>query len=153
MKKTSILTSFIIVFLFLGISPTRLQSSNTLNNKAQNFNNERNENKLVIVWSSDDPMVAERVALMYPHAAQRNQWFDEITLVIWGPSANLIADNVKLQNKLEQMKRDGIIIKACLACANEYGVTEKLKELGYDVILMGVPLTTYLKEGYKVLTF
>lgn len=31
-----------------------------------------NNNKLVLVWSSDDSMVAERVALMFPHAAQKN---------------------------------------------------------------------------------
>ncbi len=112
-----------------------------------------NENKLVVVWSSDDPMVAKRVALMYPHAAQGNKWFDEVTLVIWGPSAKLIADDVELQNKIAQMKKDGVVIKACIACANEYGVADKLKALGYEVIPMGAPLTDYLKSGYKVLTF
>ena len=51
------------------------------------------------------------------------------------------------------MQKDGVIVKACIACANEYGVTDKLKQLGYDVVPMGIPLTDYLKEGYKVLTF
>ena len=112
-----------------------------------------NDNNLVIVWSRDDPMVAKRVALMYPHAEMRNKWFDEVTLVIWGPSAKLISENVELQNKLSLMQKDGVIVKACIACANEYGVTDKLKQLGYYVVPMGIPLTDYLKEGYKVLTF
>ena len=112
-----------------------------------------NENKLVLIWSSDDPMVAKRVALMYPHAAKRNNWFDEVTLVIWGPSAQLISEDKELHKKIELMKEDGVIVKACIACANEYGVTDQLKGLGYEVIPMGIPLTEYLKKGYKVLTF
>lgn len=112
-----------------------------------------NNNKLVLVWSSDDPMVAQRVALMFPHAAQKNSWFSETTLVIWGPSAKLIASDTTLQKKLKEMQTDGVKIKACIACANAYGVTEKLKELHYDVLPMGEPLAEYLKRGYQVITF
>ena len=51
------------------------------------------------------------------------------------------------------MQTDGVKIKACIACANAYGVTEKLKELHYDVLPMGEPLAEYLKRGYQVITF
>lgn len=112
-----------------------------------------NNNKLVLVWSSDDPMVAERVALMFPHAAQKNQWFSNVTLVIWGPSAKLIAENKELQEKLRSMEADGVKIQACVACANAYGVIDQLKQLGYEVLPMGIPLANYLKRGYRVLTF
>lgn len=112
-----------------------------------------NHNKLVVVWSSDDPMVAERVAFMYANAAQNNEWFSEVTLVIWGPSAKLIANSPELQQKIKGMQPSGVKIQACLACANAYGVTDQLKALNYDVLLMGVPLTQYLKRGYKVITF
>lgn len=112
-----------------------------------------NNNKLVVVWSSDDPMVAERVAFMYSHAAKRNEWFSEVNLVIWGPSAKLIANSPELQEKIKGMQADGVKIQACLACANAYGVSEQLKALNYDVILMGLPLTHYLKRGYQVITF
>ncbi|MGL4805924.1 MAG: redoxin domain-containing protein [Bacteroidales bacterium] len=112
-----------------------------------------NNNKLVLVWSSDDPMLAERVALMFPHAAQKNQWFSDVTLVIWGPSAKLIAENKELQEKLRSMEGDGVKIQACVACANAYGVTDQLKQLGYEVLPMGIPLANYLKRGYRVLTF
>lgn len=112
-----------------------------------------NNNKLVLVWSSDDPMVAQRVALMFPHAAQKNSWFSEVTLVIWGPSAKLIANDATLQKKLSEMQADGVKIEACVACATAYGVAEKLKALHYEVLPMGEPLTKYLKRGYQVLTF
>ena len=51
------------------------------------------------------------------------------------------------------MQEDGVVIEACVVCANMYGVTETLKGLGYDVKGMGGPLTKYLKSDAKVLTF
>jgi len=112
-----------------------------------------NNNKLVLVWSSDDPMVAERVALMFPHAAQKNHWFSEATLVVWGPSAKLITNDATLQKKIHDMQADGVKVEACIACASAYGVVEKLKALNYNVLPMGEPLRNYLKRGYQVLTF
>jgi len=121
--------------------------------KAQNPEGEKTEDKLVVVWTSGDPYVAERVALMYTHNAKKKGWFQYVTLVIWGPSAKLISEDVKLQEEVESMKKDGVVVEACIACANAYGVTEELKKLGYDVKGMGLPLTEYLKTGAKVLTF
>ena len=109
--------------------------------------------KLVVIWTSDDPYVAERVALMYTHAAKTNNWFKDVVLIIWGPSARLISENCKLQEILKVMQKDGVVVEACIACSNSYGVTEDLKKLGYDVKGMGKPLTDYLKSGAKVLTF
>jgi Uncharacterized protein conserved in archaea len=121
--------------------------------KAQSSEGEKTEDKLVVVWTSGDPNVAEKVALMYTHNAKKKGWFQNVTLVIWGPSAKLISENVKLQEEVELMKKDGVVVEACIACANAYGVTEELKNLGYDVKGMGLPLTEYLKTGVKVLTF
>ncbi len=111
------------------------------------------QNKLVTVWTSADKMVAERMALMYTHAAKRAGWFKDVTLVIWGPSAKLIAEDVALQEKVEKMIADGIKVQACVACTNLYGVSDKLRGFGIEVIPMGVPLTNYLKQDYNVITF
>ena len=120
---------------------------------AQSENSEKGEDKLVIVWTSDDPYVAERVALMYTHAAKTAGWFTEVTLIIWGPSAKLTAENLKIQEKLKAMQNDGVEIQACIVCADAYGVTEDLKKLDFEVKGMGKPLTDYLKSDAKVLTF
>ena len=114
---------------------------------------ENNADDLVILWTSDDPYVAERVALMYTHAAKTSGWFSNVTLIIWGPSAKLTSENIKIQEKLAAMQKDGVVIEACIACANMYGIADNLKELGFDVKGMGRPLTEYLKSGAKVLTF
>ena len=109
--------------------------------------------KLVVLWTSDDPYVAERVAFMYTHAAKTAGWFSEVTLIIWGPSAKLASENIKVQEKLKAMQKDGVVIEACIVCANAYGVTDDLKKMDFVVKGMGSPLTGYLKSGAKVLTF
>jgi len=120
---------------------------------AQTESKEPVPDKLVVLWTSDNPYVAERVAFMYTHNAKLSGWFKDVTLIIWGPSAKLITENIRLQEQVRQMQKDGVVVEACIACANAYGVADDLRKLGYDVKGMGKPLTDYLKSGAKVLTF
>lgn len=140
--KTKILLTLLTALFILNTSQTMAQSEHT-----------ETPDKLVVLWTSDDPYVAERVALMYTHAAKTSGWFNEVTLIIWGPSAKLVAENLKIREKLSTMKNDGVVIEVCVVCANLYGIADDLKKLGYDVKAMGKPLTDYLKSGAKVLTF
>jgi len=132
-----------LLFVFICLS---------LNIKAQSSTGDANHDHLVIVWTSDDPYTAERMVLMYAHASKTAGWFDEVTLIIWGPSAKMVAENIKIQEKLKAMQQDGVEIRACIVCANMYEVTEELKAMGFDVQGMGKPLTDYLKSGAKVLS-
>jgi hypothetical protein len=90
---------------------------------------------------------------MYTHAAKRNSWFEEVTLIVWGPSARLLAGDKDLQKKIISMQNDGVKMQACVVCSDSYGVTEKLKSLNIEVKGMGSPLTEYLKNNYRILTF
>jgi hypothetical protein len=108
---------------------------------------------LVVLWTSDDTDVAERVALMYTHAAAVNHWFKHVILIVWGPSAHLLANNSKIQSKITEMIGSGIQVQACVVCADSYGVSDKLRELNIEVTGMGLPLTNYLKKGYPQLHF
>ncbi len=141
--KTKVYFAFLSAFVLL----------NTINVMGQNETPENPIDKLVVVWTSDDPYVAERVALMYTHAAKTAGWFSEVTLIIWGPSAKLVSENLKIQDKLKAMQKDGVEIRACIVCADAYGVTKDLEMLDFDVRGMGKPLTDYLKSDAKVLTF
>jgi len=143
MKGTKLITT--IVSLILIFSATGL--------KAQDAEQTNNSDSLVILWTSDDLMLAERMVLMYTHAAKTAGWFEHVTLIIWGPSAQLTAENAEIRAKLMAMQEDGVVIEACVVCANAYGVTDELKALGFDVKGMGRPLTEYLKSGKTVLTF
>ncbi|RCW38341.1 DsrE family protein [Marinilabilia salmonicolor] len=142
-----ILPTFLLSVLLVGTSVAQA------NETTPEIENPTSKDKLVVLWTSDDPYVAERVCLMYTHAAKTQGWFDEVVLVVWGPSAKLISENLKLREKVKTMQKDGVILQACVACANSYGVTEDLKKFGFEVKGMGKPLTDYLKTGAKVLTF
>ncbi len=110
-------------------------------------------NRLAVIWSSGDPEVANKVCLMYTNNAKKQKWFDEVTLIVWGPSAKLLASNRELQATIQSMLKDGVKIQACQACSDSYGVSDDLRKLGIEVRYMGKPLTDILKQGWKVLTF
>ncbi|MFW6039168.1 MAG: DsrE family protein [bacterium] len=109
---------------------------------------------LAVLWTSGDPDVAHRVAFMYTQGAAEQDWFDRVRVIVWGPSARLLAGDKDLQAAIAEMRTQGVTVEACIACANSYGVTEQLRALDIPVKPMGAPLTRLLKdEDWKVLTF
>jgi hypothetical protein len=108
---------------------------------------------LVVVWSSGDKEVAMNMVFMYTLNSKKKNWWKEIRFVIWGPSSRLVVEDRELQEELCKMKEEGVILEACKACADRYGVSEYLEELGVEVKYMGVPLTEYIKEGKYIITF
>ena len=113
---------------------------------------EDNSNKLAVLWTSGDPDVAEKMGFMYAYNAKKQGWFDEVVLIVWGPSAKLLSENKMLQDYVKKIQEAGVVVEACMACARMYDVDEKLAEMGIDVKGMGTPLTKYLKEGWKTLS-
>jgi hypothetical protein len=111
------------------------------------------EDGLIIIWSSGDREVALNMVFMYAKNSRLNGWWDNVLVVVWGPSAKLLAEDEGLQAELQEMKKAGVEVHACKACADRYSASEKLKSLGIDVIYMGQPLTRYLKDGRHILTF
>lgn len=109
--------------------------------------------QLGVLWTSGDRDVAEKVCFMYTHTAKRAGWFDQVKLIVWGPSSKLLSEDVALQNKIKKMIKDGVDVKACKACSDSYGVSDELASLGIEVKYMGAPLSEMLKSGWKVLTF
>lgn len=135
--------------LFLAISLSFL----FIGTIAQNTENMKdNSNKLAVLWTSGDPEVAEKMVFMYTLNAKRQQWFDEVVLIIWGPSAKLAVENEMIIDYIKTMQEAGVKTEACFYCAKMYDAHEKLAELGVDVKGMGVPLSDYLKDGWKVLS-
>jgi hypothetical protein len=110
--------------------------------------------RLAVLWTSGDREVALKVAFMYTEAAGSRGWFDEVQLIVWGPSAKLLSADRELQEYVARMQQAGIEVVACRACADAYGVTEVLEGLGIEVKYMGQPLTEVLKgEEWNLLTF
>lgn len=110
-------------------------------------------NKLVVVWTNGDREVAIRMAFMYTLNSKLKEWWNEVSLIVWGPSAKLLAEDTTLQEYIEKMKGAGIEILACKACADGYGVSEELESMGIIVKHTGLVLTDFLKdENTRVIT-
>ncbi len=78
--------------------------------------------------------------------------FLAVEIIIWGPTSKLVAEDETIQEKIKMAQHAGVIIKACISCANMFGVTDKLKSLDIEVEPMGLPLTDILKSNGKLLT-
>ncbi len=111
-----------------------------------------NLNKLYILWTNADPITSEKMVLMYAINAKINNWWEDLTLIVWGSTQKLVADNEMIQEKLRQAMHVGVKVSACVACADQLGVSDKLRELGIEVKGWGLSLTEALKDGVKILT-
>ncbi len=121
--------------------------------RAQNADQAKAQRQAV-VWTSGDPDVAHRMVLMYVHASQKHSWFDENLVIVWGPSSRLLAGDKDLQAKVKSMMDDGVRFQACVVCADMYGVSPVLRELGIEVRPMGEPLSRLLQDdGWDVMTY
>jgi hypothetical protein len=91
------------------------------------------------------------MVFMFTKNAKKRGWWEDITLIIWGPSALLLSVDRELQDYVRKMMDLGVVVEACVTCAEMYGVADSLAGLGIDVKKMGEPLTDYMKEGRHVL--
>lgn len=110
------------------------------------------DGKLFILWTNADPVTSEKMVMMYATNSRLKGWWQEVTVIIWGATAGLAAENRLIQGKMEIAALAGVRFLACKACADQLGVTGKLEALGVEVRYVGADLTEILKEDQKLLT-
>ncbi len=108
--------------------------------------------KVNILWTNPHPDLATTMVFMYAVNAKTKQWFDKVTVIIWGPTAKLVAEDEVVQDEIKRAMEVGVEVLACISCASMYGVVDKLEALGLNLMPMGTPLTNILKSGEKLLT-
>jgi len=107
------------------------------------------ESSLVVLWTTSEKDVFTKMLYIYTITAKKQAWFDDVTLIVWGPSAKLLAEDKELQSSVKKLAKAGVKLEACSWCTNQYGVTDDLKNLGIDVRGMGKSLTDYIKDDNK----
>lgn len=108
--------------------------------------------KLYILWTNADILTADKMIMMYATNSMINNWWEEITVIIWGATAKLVAENALIQEKLKIARHAGVQFSACKACTDQLGVTGELLSLGIEVIYWGPGLTEIIKSGEKLIT-
>ncbi|MDD4883075.1 DsrE family protein [Sulfuricurvum sp.] len=109
--------------------------------------------KLLIVWSSGEIEVAKKLVLLYGSVILPRGYWDEAHLMVWGPSAKLLAENTELQEMVAKVINSGVKASVCVVCSEDYSVTEQLRAMGIEPVHTGELLTQALKSDWKVVTF
>lgn len=148
MKRQILLTILFTLFAsMLSIAQTEV---NTKFEKTEEVKNMEDKNKLVVVWTSGDKEVAMKMVFMYTYNARKYGWWDDITLLVWGPSSKLLSEDKELQDYIKEMKEVGVNLLACKGCSDLYEVSEDLEKLGITVKYTGKDLTDFIKNRHVV---
>lgn len=141
--------------LVLGINAQTkpLTNSKGLNPTMENAKNvAAGKNQQLILWTSGDKEVALKMVFMYSLNCKKHSWMDNVRLLIWGPSGKLLSEDPELQKYLNDLKNAGVELYACKACADMYGISDKLTNLGVTVEYTGKMLADLQKEGWFILS-
>ncbi|MGE4354371.1 MAG: DsrE family protein [Oscillospiraceae bacterium] len=109
-------------------------------------------NKLFILWTNADFLTSDKMVMMYATNSMLNHWWDEVTVIIWGATAKMAAENEMIREKIKLAQQAGVKFSACRSCADQLGTTERLIKLGVEVIYWGKNLTDILKTNGKLIT-
>lgn len=107
---------------------------------------------LFILWTSADPITAQKMVFMYGLNGLNQGWWENVTIIIWGASAKLVAENQEIKSSITNLIAAGVSFSACKACAKQLGVVDILESLGIEVKYWGEPLTNILKSDATLLT-
>ena len=107
---------------------------------------------LHILWTNADPTVFEKMILMYAVNSLLRDWWEKVTVIIWGATAALAANNPVVNEQIRMAMDRGVHFSVCVTCARELGVEDQLRDMGMEVISWGPPLTRLLQEKAPLLT-
>lgn len=114
------------------------------------------KNLLVIISSGEEAPDKALTGMMFAINAKKHNWLDEVNLMFFGPSENMIA-NAKPDSKvgmfLKQAMELGITPVACKAISDGNDITPKLQGLGVETEYVGTIISSYIKKDYQILTF
>lgn len=110
------------------------------------------KNTLYILWTNADLLTSQYMVMMYARNSMLRGWWEKVTVVIWGATARLAAENAVIQEEMKLSKNAGVKFSACVACARQLGVMSQLEALGVEVVAWGPLLTEILKNDEKLLT-
>ena len=112
---------------------------------------ETDKNEVHILWTNADPSVAYNMVFMYAGNAVRNKWWDEITVILWGPTQELAVQNQGIREHIKELQNLGVKFSACMTCAIELETKEDLEQMGVEVIRWGKKLTDKIKNKDNII--
>jgi hypothetical protein len=102
--------------------------------------------KLLIIIASGD---REKIltAMMYSNNALKRGGFDDVKIIFFGPSEQLVAEDEEIRERTESLA-GAIECIACKAISDKQGVSKELEGLGVKVEYVGSIVSGLIKTGY-----
>lgn len=109
--------------------------------------------KLAIIWADGNTELAHEVCVKYAISAKDLSWFDEMQLIVMGPSVKALAADKILQGQLKTLMDAGVEVKVSKDSAASYGVAKQLESSGVELRAVEHMLSQMILSGWKVITF
>ena len=108
---------------------------------------------LHILWTNADPTTGKLMVMMYAKYSMKNGWWDECTVILWGATTKLMAEDKAMQAEMATLQQEyGIKFVGCITCAKELNVVDELTALGVELEPWGPHLTRLLQTGAPLLS-
>lgn len=109
--------------------------------------------KLLVVWKSENEVDISKFIVPFTYNSKAQDWFDDVELLIWGASQQVVVENPKYQDYVKMLIHNKIPCYACKMCADGIAATALLLELGVNVMYTGIYLAEKLKDpDWEVIT-
>ncbi len=103
--------------------------------------------KLLVIIATGDKAKA-LTGLMYAKNAILRKWMDDVKVVYFGPSEQLMYSDSDVANAAIEIA--GIEETfACKAISDREGISEKIDGMGVKVEYVGTIMNNYIKDGYR----
>lgn len=109
-------------------------------------------NTAKILWTTDNKETAMNMICLYAHNAKKLGWIENVEILIWGASQELISKDKEVQEKIKAMIADGVKVIACQKCAENLGVVDELKSCDMQIYYTGELLSSWVKSGESIIS-
>ena len=107
---------------------------------------------IVIIEEKDRERIMR--ALNFALRSKRMQILDDVKVLLWGESENMIVkDDPELQTLINSLLNEGVEIFACLGVAKQLGIKGKLEVMGLRVESATKIINEYVNNGYETSWF
>ena len=103
--------------------------------------------KVLIIISTSDAGKAQTGA-MYALNSLKHGWMEDVKLILFGPAQDLILQDEKFRNLVQQYQEIEENVVACKFISDRDEKSEALDKIGIQVKYVGEMISNYIKDGY-----
>lgn len=109
---------------------------------------------LIIISSGEESKDKALTGMIFAKNAKRRNLFEDVRLMFFGPSENLIASGEKeIMSAYKDLVELNVVATGCIAIAQSKNIEASLKEVGLELEPVGPTIATLIGDGYVPMVF